>query len=245
METDISVLLPEVKYEKACAVIRLIGEVNNQSIFALCDEIDLAIEYYNYKKIDIQIDSPGGAITSLDYYLSKLHKWQQRYGVIIGTLGLTKIASSAAMILSLGTIGYRRAYQSSQLVYHNSRIITSKAEVWTKERLDYTNKSLAETDGRLITRLVKHIHSNKVIEKGQVKYKRMHGIDFDFENKLYRLKQTPEEEVLSEQTLKQEYVKLSNLDTVITPLLAHQMLLIDSTQEEFEESGLEKLFKEE
>lgn len=164
--------LPEVKYEKACAVIRLIGEVNNKSIFSLCDEIDLAIEYYNYRKIDIQIDSPGGSISSLDYYISKLDKWQQRHGVIIGTLGLTSVASAAAMILSLGTIGYRRAYMSSQLVYHNSRLITQKEEMWTKERLDYTNKSLVETDDRLLNRLVKHVYTNKVFQNDQIKLKK-------------------------------------------------------------------------
>ena len=238
MNSSANEKLYAAKYEKACAIVRLIGEVNNRSIFALCDEVDLAIEYYNYSKIDIHIDSLGGSISSLDYFISKLDKWQNKYGVTIGTLGLTNVASAAAMILSLGTIGYRRAYMSAQLTYHNSRILTNGQEIWTKERLDITSDRLTKTDDRLITRLVNHIFLNKVSKNESQK---MHRIDYNFENEKYDILPLAD---ITVETMQKEYIKLHNLDTYITPSIAYKLFLIDSSQEKFEESGEEKKFKE-
>ena len=64
--------LQMAKYETHRAVVRLSGELNNDSIFALCDEIDLALDYYKYPAVEIQIDSPGGHVDSLDYYLTQI-----------------------------------------------------------------------------------------------------------------------------------------------------------------------------
>lgn len=236
---------PKVFYEKACAIVRLFGEVNNQTIFELCDEIDLAIDYYNYRKIEIQIDSPGGSIQSLDYFITKLEKWRQKEGVIIATLGLTNVASAAAMILALGTVGYRRAYRSSSLLFHNSRVITNGSSVFTKETLNKANKDLAEIDERLLDRLSNHIHSNKVIQNDKVVHKKMWGLQFDVEKKSYQEYELSEESAgVSVITLKKEYVKLHNLDVYISPGLAGKMLLIDFYQEDFESKGFEKRFKE-
>lgn len=232
----------EPQYEKACCEIRLLGEVNNQSIFTLCDEIDLAIDYYQYKKVDIQIDSPGGSIASLDYYLSKLERWRKK-GIIIGTLGLTSVASAAAIILSLGTTGYRRAYSSSMLLYHNSRISREKW-VATKDSLQFESEALEKTDKRLIKRLIDHILSGF---QSRAVPSLMPYLDYNYREKKFEEKSTDFElGGISRQTIENCLSKLFSFDCLIEPTLAKGMFLIDHVQEEFEEDHVngESKFKE-
>lgn len=219
----------EPQYEQACCEIRLIGEINNQSIFLLCDEVDLAIDYYQYKKIDIQIDSHGGSIASLDYYLSKLDRWKKK-GIIIGTLGLTSVASAAAIILSLGTVGYRRAYSSSMLLYHNTRIAREKW-VATKDSLQFESDALDRTDKRLIKRLIDHVNEN-ILTKAKVR--ELSYLDFDYSEKKYLERTFSEFDGITTETVEKYYNILFSYDCFISPALAKGMLLIDYIQEEFE-----------
>ena len=150
-----------IKYDHDEAVIRLKGPVESESIIWLCDEIDLAVDYYNYRRVDIQIDSPGGEIAALDYFMTRLSDWRQVEGLVLGTLALTRAASAAAMILSLGSIGHRRAYPSAQLLYHDSRIMSGEGTVWTRQSLDRHRHALAETDARLTRALAAHVMAGK------------------------------------------------------------------------------------
>lgn len=232
----------EPQYEKACCEIRLLGEINNQSIFTLCDEVDLAIDYYQYRKIEIQIDSPGGSIASLDYYLSKLERWKRK-NVTIATLGLTQVASAAALILSLGTIGYRRAYSSSMLLYHNSRI---SRENWTatKESLQFESQNLYKTDNRLQNILIDHIYKDLIEAKSNIYT--MAYLDYNYKEKIFEELTTEfEMPFVSKTTLENSFNKLFSYDCYITPRHAQEMLLIDAIQEEFEVGGKETEFKEE
>lgn len=113
-----------IRYEHDRAVARLVGEVGVESILSLCDRIDLALEYYQYADIVIQLASPGGAVTALEHFLTRLTQWRATPGVHIETVALTHAASAAALILSLGDIGCRSAYASSELLYHSSRMTT-------------------------------------------------------------------------------------------------------------------------
>ncbi|MEM0354668.1 MAG: ATP-dependent Clp protease proteolytic subunit [Thermoplasmata archaeon] len=219
----------EPQYEQSCCEIRLLGEINNHSIFLLCDEIDLAIDYYQYKKIDIQIDSHGGSIASLDYYLSKLDRWRKK-GIIIGTLGLTSVASAAAIILALGTVGYRRAYGSSMLLYHNTRI---EREKWvaTKDSLQFESDALDRTDKRLIKRMIDHVDEG-ILSKHKIDS--LSYLDFDYKEKKYLERTFFDLEGITRETLEKYYNILFSYDCFIAPTLAKGMLLIDHIQEEFE-----------
>jgi ATP-dependent protease ClpP protease subunit len=144
-----------IKYENHRAVIRLIGEIGNDVIFWLCDEIDHAIEYMCYDMVDIHIDSPGGAVDSLDYFLTRVGHWRNG-GLVLGTLGLTTVASAAAVILSLGSHGHRRVYPAARLLYHDTRII-DRGAVWTRDRLHAHERLLHEADRRLTEVIAHHI----------------------------------------------------------------------------------------
>lgn len=105
-------------YENKCAIIRLSGELDDSTLIEICDQIDLAINYYHLKRIDIHIMSMSSSIESIDYYLAKVNNWSTR--AVIGTLATSVISGFGIDIISSGTRGYRRAFRST--VFKNTTI---------------------------------------------------------------------------------------------------------------------------
>ena len=99
-----------VSFYAADAVrLRFKGTVDMDSVLALCDEIDLAISYYQYPQVVVELESPGGDLRALDHYTSRLTGWRQKYDLRVATLGLGNVASAAAVMLSLGDVGSRQS----------------------------------------------------------------------------------------------------------------------------------------
>lgn len=154
---------PPVRYDQDTCIVRLQDQLRTRSIFQLCDEIDLAINYYRYKKVKIEIDSPGGDISSLDYYVSKLQSWKSK-GIIISTHALTYASSASAYIFILGDVGERYAYASSRIVLHFGR--TSKHNNGlTVEELERHSSRLRELDFRYLEYVVNAIMGKIVSNK--------------------------------------------------------------------------------
>lgn len=145
-----------VRYEQDRAVIRFDDPIDSNSILNLCDEIDYAITFYYYKNITVEIDSPGGEVDALHYYIDKLRQWRKK-GTRLGTIALTNCCSAAAMMLSLGDLGFRSATSNAALLYHHSRISSSKAPL-TSDRLGQLERSLTRTDDQLLIELLQHIY---------------------------------------------------------------------------------------
>lgn len=146
-------------YKKNYCIVRLLKDVNSLSIIKLCDEIDILIDYFQYKEIEIHINSPGGSIDSLLFYTNKLAEWR-RNNVVIKTVVLTEASSAAAMILSLGDISNRKAYSTSKLLYHKGRYHTSSGNVLTSNDLSRMNSSLINVDEKLLNLVTDHIYTN-------------------------------------------------------------------------------------
>ncbi|MGC8485816.1 MAG: hypothetical protein ACP5O6_09315, partial [Candidatus Baltobacteraceae bacterium] len=121
------------------AKVRLTGAVNSESIIKLCDEIDLQVNYYRFRDVRVEIDSPGGDSNSLEYLIARMYSWRQ-HGVSIGTRGLTAVSSAAAVVLSLGNPPHRRAFSPCSLLYHNGRVGGEKPYSYT----DFELISLAQ-----------------------------------------------------------------------------------------------------
>jgi ATP-dependent protease ClpP protease subunit len=222
-QSDPSAIQPlSVKYERDKAIIRLTHEVTNDKIFSLCDEIDLAIDYYHFRYVDIHIDSPGGHGTALEYFMNRLQVWRQVDDFVLGTLALTSAASAAAMILSLGSIGHRRASPSARLLYHNTRIITQQTTVWTQEKLEMQRSAIEETDQRLTQQLARYIMDHKIGTDGvtvRTPKPTLRGGGLEFEDV----------QVRNEDALAAVYADLAAYDVFITPEIAVAMHLIDRT----------------
>jgi ATP-dependent protease ClpP protease subunit len=210
-----------IKYEHDRAIVRLLQPVSNQSMIWLCDEIDLAIGYYFYRHVDIHIDSPGGAVTGLDYFTTRLQSWRDVDGLVLGTLAMAEVSSAAALILSSGTIGHRRAYPSARLLYHDSRIQPHDKEVWTRDRLEAASRTLAESDQRQDRALALYIMEQKIRpggdHQGFAVVPGHRGGDLKLE----------ETTIESADQLAQIYATLNTLDVRITPEDAVKLHLID------------------
>jgi ATP-dependent protease ClpP protease subunit len=137
----------------------LLDEVTAGSILSLCNNIDQAVYYFQYRHITIEICSPGGSVSALEHFFNKQIGWRKR-NVIFETVATISTASAAAMMLSLGDVGHRKAYSTASLHYHYSRIQTS-GEVFTKVALDQRSASLSKIDDKFISELVRHVYDNK------------------------------------------------------------------------------------
>jgi hypothetical protein len=145
-----------VNYRQDRAIIRFSGDVNADRIFKLCDEIDFAINYYNYNCIQIDIDSPGGEAKSLKHYIHNLRSWRRK-GVSIQTRALTNCCSAGAYMLSFGDIGHRTAMPHTMLLYHNARVSTGERSM-TADHCDGLMWNLNATDFGMILMLLEHLH---------------------------------------------------------------------------------------
>lgn len=142
------------------ARIRLQGQITTAAIFDLVDQIEVAIEYYRYPRVDIEIDSPGGELRALDYLLTKLTRWRENSRLVIGTLAMTEAASAAAVLLSMGTIGYRRAYPYARMLYHQPRLPTQDT-VLTRDNTAVIGTMLAEAEAHIRDRLLDHLFRDR------------------------------------------------------------------------------------
>jgi ATP-dependent protease ClpP protease subunit len=221
-----------VWYDGEKATVRVHGYVNNEVIFQLCDEVNLAVDYYNYRRVEIQIDSEAGAVSSLEYYLAWLEKWRKTDKFTIETLALTKAASAGAMILSTGSIGCRRAFKSTRLLYHDARIYSSEGEVWTKDKLWVSHRQLESTDERVMQYLVQHVFAQKVVPgniKSMLAVKReipSYASALD-PNEILEIVDSRNLPHLQKSQILESYTRLTAFERFIPAELAQEMLLID------------------
>ncbi|MCE1226279.1 MAG: ATP-dependent Clp protease proteolytic subunit [Geobacteraceae bacterium] len=147
-----------VQYHADYAAIRFSGDVNADRVFSLCDEISFAQDYYHYNRVLIEIDSPGGEVKSLQYFVNRLAGWRAK-GLVIETLALTSCCSAGAYMLSFGDPGHRAALPDSMLLYHNVRTATGTRAL-TVESLDSLRWNLSVTDYGMLLKLMRHQYGN-------------------------------------------------------------------------------------
>lgn len=145
------------RYSPDHSTLRYEGVITTEGVLELCDEIELCLDYYGYRQLELQLDSPGGDGAALLHYIDRLRSWREEQGLIVGTTALTQASSAAAIILALGSPGHRRAYSSAQLVFHNARIQGRQEQVWTRHGLEEQRVRLAAVDERLIQEIVGHV----------------------------------------------------------------------------------------
>lgn len=136
--------------------VRLTGEIDMPVCLALVDEIRLLRSYYQFRTIELQIDSPGGSVDGLLYILQSTKEWRGGQGLVLRTVALNEVYSAAAMLLSLGTVGHRQAMSSSRLLYHPMRTVFSQNTVRTVSQLKTTSRKLEEWDSRFLDIVTEH-----------------------------------------------------------------------------------------
>jgi len=140
-----------------CPVIRLTGSIDMPVGYALLDEIKLLHDYYQFRTIELEIDSPGGDVDALHYIVQALAPWIRGEGRVLKTRALNQAASAGAMLLSFGTLGHRAASPHSRLLYHNMRTSFADGSSHTLAQLKAREKSLGVWERRFIDLLVEHV----------------------------------------------------------------------------------------
>ena len=142
------------------AIISMVDDIDFKSIKLLTSLIDQAVDYYFVDQVLIEINSHGGELSALEFYLSRLKKWRDK-GVVIKTHALATVASAAAVLLSMGDIGYRTSEANARILYHNSRV--NGDLTLTAIKAKQLNEHLANTDEMIVDRLFEH--NKPVIEE--------------------------------------------------------------------------------
>jgi ATP-dependent protease ClpP protease subunit len=131
------------------------GAVTVPAIQQLVRYIERAFDYYKYDTVEVEIDSPGGELRALNYFLEYRRAWQEQ-GYAIHTRGVVTCASAAALLLAFGDHGGRYIHSSTELLFHFSRVSLGQ-QVLTAARASQVTLALQRTDDSMLDALVEHI----------------------------------------------------------------------------------------
>ena len=137
-------------------VIRLTGDIEMPLAYALLDEVNLLHRYYQFRTIELHIDSPGGSADALHFLVHALEPWSRGEGRVLRTFGVNEVASAAAMLLSFGTVGHRMASKRSRLLYHSVRNVQRENTSHTVAQLRAVTRRLESWDRMFVDLLAGH-----------------------------------------------------------------------------------------
>ena len=112
-------MLKETLRPSAAAVL-LSGDMTDELAEALAGSLAKLRTRYYYDRVDLEIASPGGALTALDRCVSAIEE-ARAGGMRVDTRVRTRAASAAALLASLGD--RREAAPSARLLYHCVRAV--------------------------------------------------------------------------------------------------------------------------
>lgn len=137
------------------------GGINSRDILLLTEIMQQGIEKYFYSHIVLAINSSGGEAAALFYFISKIHELQDLLSekdeeLILETIATIQSCSAAAIMLSMGTIGHRKANADTFLVFHNARQSSGTVPSTGDKHQDIAS-SLHSLDQRMLLVLFQHI----------------------------------------------------------------------------------------
>ena len=142
-------------------------QVTSKSIIELVKQISALRDDEFYQEIELEIESPGGDVNALNYFLDAREEWKRR-GVTLTTKALTSCASAGAIMLSLGDV--RKATPSSQLTYHYARLHLQETSPLTRAAALAAAASLDRVDRDLL---------QPIVERASGSETRPHQTEFD------------------------------------------------------------------
>lgn len=150
-----------VEWDHDRFIINYNMDVTGTNILYLLDLLHQGLGYYCYNHITLRINSAGGEADALLHFIGELKRVrQQRLSegrpFILETEASIMCCSAAAIMLSLGTLGYRTVRQDSKLLYHTSRS-TMQGNQYTGDRLDELSRNHKILDRRILIEILRHI----------------------------------------------------------------------------------------
>ncbi len=221
----------ELKHQNSHAEILLDDKLNSSSAMKLDKILDMAFSYYNYKEVDIKINSPGGESSSMYFLLNIFNKYKAE-GKKIGTTALFPAFSAGAFLLSCGSIEKRKAYKNAKLLYHFARI-SIKESILTEDNVQRFSDILKKENEVFLSAITDTAictvnHYRKTLSKPF--FDIVIENFFKQANNLGLINENPNgkfNENRLKQIIKTTYSNLFKKDITITPKTALNLFLID------------------
>ena len=137
------------------ATLGYYGPISKEGALALTRKLEHLFGYYQYNKVILGIESPGGEVDGLDYLLRVLSQ-HAKQGKWVETRTTFKCASAAAVLLAAGRFGSRRVGVQTQLLFHSSRMQGADIE-WTAKSSTMLTKALLSIDRKVIDTLLERL----------------------------------------------------------------------------------------
>ena len=131
-------------------VINFSEPVQDTNCIDLIDKIRALRDEFFFSEVQLRLASPGGEISALKYFAESLRELQEG-GLTLATHAVTRVASAAAVMLSLGDV--RTAHPKALLLYHTGRLAGVGGEI-TAQGAASIATALNAADGELVSLLV-------------------------------------------------------------------------------------------
>lgn len=103
------------------AVVTFSDELTWETVNELAEILEILVDCYFYRRIDIVISSSGGFIAALDYYLTRVGRYRAQ-GVYFRAHVISGAASAGALMFSLADD--RVADRGARMLYHCARVLS-------------------------------------------------------------------------------------------------------------------------
>lgn len=137
-----------IQYGTDHAAVTLVSQITDAAVIELAAAMRHLRRDCFYEQVHLEIASPGGPETALNYWLAAADDLRAD-GLRIVTRGLTAVGSAAAIMLSLGD--WREARRETRLLYHGARM--AGAEALTAEEATYRAEFMGRVDEAVLARL--------------------------------------------------------------------------------------------
>lgn len=136
-------------------VINLSGEINEEMALALQIGLEKFFDYYQYERVTVSINSPGGLVNALRHIIECIQDRRTR-GHKISTEGTFCTASAAALLLTFGEIGDRIVRRHTNVLFHHSRVGAASSAI-TAGGATHLASILKSCDQGMLKLAVNHI----------------------------------------------------------------------------------------
>lgn len=204
--------------------VKIVGDLTEDVSVELGERLDESLGYYHSRTCTFEINSPGGSVAALEYILDCMDKWRKK-GIHFGTHAILQASSAAALLTAFGDVGLRTAWESSVLLFHESRAYTASSRPITANDAKTIMDNLKQINEKLILRLTGHVLSGLK----RLPEKDLRERCLEFQKIARKLGETPKERILQGKCLARIYGKLFSGERSVTPMEAQGLLLLDRT----------------
>jgi len=134
------------------AVVVYEGVICQAGASALEQQLESLFGYYQYQRVELRLESPGGSVEAMNYILRQLDRYE-REGRVVAVRTTFMCASAAAVLLAMGEWGERRVDQTTALLFHTARV-DSYLQGMTAAVSNSLSQTLLVADQRLVSTLV-------------------------------------------------------------------------------------------